>query len=273
MLGLGFDIDETKAFQIYLAASNNGSSLAMYNIGLCYHSGIGVPLNRSFGVDWFEKSAKLGNDKGQFALGKCFYWVFPISTHYQGIGIDRDFEDAVLCFIKSSDSGNPDALYYLGLCHQRGRGVTRSYDSALSYYRRSASHQNGHADSELSIGKLLITGTDSMPQDVGQASTWFEMSANKGNPEAQYQLGSMYYSGASGFPLDYTKAAGYFQDASGVNADAMFMLGMCYEKGLGIGRDVGVARVWYEKAVGAGSEEAVERIGSKGFRVKMRLFK
>jgi TPR repeat protein len=85
LLGLGVKLDEKKAYQIYSMAAANGSSLAMYNIGLCYHSGFGVPLNRGFGVAWFEKAAKLGNKRGQFTLGKCFYWVYQNQSNQRAL--------------------------------------------------------------------------------------------------------------------------------------------------------------------------------------------
>ena len=75
LIGLGVQQDSKKAFQMYTMAASDSSTDAMFSIGVCYHSGAGVPLNRSRGVEWFKKSAELDNSKGQFALGKCYYWV------------------------------------------------------------------------------------------------------------------------------------------------------------------------------------------------------
>ncbi|KAL3902082.1 MAG: hypothetical protein SGCHY_000116 [Lobulomycetales sp.] len=246
--GLGVKHDLARAFQIFKKAADNGNGDAMYNIGLCYHSGVGAPLNRTVGVEWFQLSAEQGNHLGQFALGKCYYW---------GIGICSDFEDAVAWFKKSADKGNTDSMYYLGLCYQKGRGVPQNFENAMVYFRRSAGSELGHADSELAIGKLLLSTFGNSDPDVEQASTWLEMSANKGNAEAQYHLGLLYYNGSGeSIPVDTEKAAAYFESSANLGqADAQFMLGQCYEKGQAKAKSLALAKQWYLEAAAKGSLE------------------
>jgi hypothetical protein len=56
---------------------------------------------------------------------------------------------------------------------------------------------------------------------------------------------------------DYDKAREWCQEAADAgNPDAMFALGLMYEKGRGLAQDYGKAREWYQKAGDAGNEDA-----------------
>ena len=44
------------------------------------------------------------------------------------------------------------------------------------------------------------------------------------------------------------------------NTDAMYNLGMCYEQGNGVTKDLSKAREWYTKAAAQGSEDAKTKL-------------
>ncbi|MDR1744545.1 MAG: SEL1-like repeat protein, partial [Planctomycetota bacterium] len=52
----------------------------------------------------------------------------------------------------------------------------------------------------------------------------------------------------------------YRKSADNEDEDAMYELGNCYEKGLGVKADAAQARKWYRLAAGLGQSAAAERL-------------
>jgi TPR repeat protein len=73
--------------------------------------------------------------------------------------------------------------------------------------------------------------------------------AKKGHLQAQLQLAATYFYGRHGAQRDYTLAMHWFQKAEEKgSAVAQFNLGLCYDRGLGVERDVAKALDYYKKA-------------------------
>ena len=80
--------------------------------------------------------------------------------------------------------------------------------------------------------------------------------AELGDAEAQYNLGVMYDEGA-GIEKDLVKAAGWFRKAADQGfIDAQTNLGMMYYYGQGIPRDHAEAARWFKRAASQGDHEA-----------------
>ena len=66
---------------------------------------------------------------------------------------------------------------------------------------------------------------------------------------------------------DFETAAKYFKKAAELgNADAQFFLGVCYDKGIGVGQDSAEATKWIRKSAEQGVEQAkaaLKRIGAE----------
>jgi hypothetical protein len=55
--GEGVPIDYAEAMSWLKKAAINGSSTAMYNIGVSYQKGLGVSVNREEATKWFAQAA------------------------------------------------------------------------------------------------------------------------------------------------------------------------------------------------------------------------
>ena len=76
-----------------------------------------------------------------------------------------------------------------------------------------------------------------------------------------YRISNLYRDGAVDIPKDDAKAVDYLRKAADLGwADAMYDLGVRYEKGNGIPADSEKAMSWFEKAAAAGHAEAGRRI-------------
>jgi len=82
--------------------------------------------------------------------------------------------------------------------------------------------------------------------------------AELGDAEAQYNLGVMYDEGA-GIERDLARAAEWYRKAAEQGfVDAQINLGMMYYHGQGFSRDDAEAAKWFERAASQGDREAAD---------------
>lgn len=79
---------------------------------------------------------------------------------------------------------------------------------------------------------------------------------------AQHDLAALYSTGKSDVTLDYTKAAFWFREAArGGLANARYNLGVLYQQGLGVEKDMDMALAWYRTAALLDHPEARYNLG------------
>ena len=77
----------------------------------------------------------------------------------------------------AADQGHAEAQYNLGLAYHNGIGVPRDYGQALRWYRLAASR--GHGMAQFNIGLMHAKG-EGVPPDLVVAYVWFNLSAAQG---------------------------------------------------------------------------------------------
>src|ERR1700732_2132083 len=90
-----------------------------------------------------------------------------------------------------ADKGDALAQFNLGQMHARGLGVQRDYTEAIAWLRKAA--DQGLAIAQHYLG-LAYTDGDGVPQDDAEAARWFRLAA-EGYPKAQLHLGLAYADG------------------------------------------------------------------------------
>lgn len=76
--------------------------------------------------------------------------------------------------------------------------------------------------------------------------------ADAGDPEAQYYAGIVFLFGRAAIPKDAPRGCAYEQKASAVRGDAMHLVGMCYQSGVGGAQDKAKAEAAYTRAAQMG---------------------
>ncbi|TCT14409.1 hypothetical protein EDC51_10815 [Bibersteinia trehalosi] len=66
--GQGVAKDETKAFDYFKQASEQGDITSQYWLGFCYENGIGTPKDLNQAMSWYQKSAQRGDHVSQPAI-------------------------------------------------------------------------------------------------------------------------------------------------------------------------------------------------------------
>lgn len=160
--------------------------------------------------------------------------------------------------LKAAESGNPDAQCELAMMYEHGIGVQKDYQQAIRWY--SAAADGGSSMAPYKLALLYESDFIGAP-DLKTAVKWLERGAQAGLPEAQYKLG-LYFENGKGIEPNCEHAAKWYKLAAGQNVtDAYFRLGQLYEQGLGVKKDNAAAVEYYKVAAKAGNPNAQYHLG------------
>ncbi len=152
-------------------------------------------------------------------------------------------------------AGNKIAQFQLGLSYlEQGRT-----DEGVGLIRKAA-NQNQPA-AQYRLAKLYEIG-EGVAQDSEMARQLTERAARNGNRIAMHDLALYYAEGRGGVKTDLPTAAKWFEKAAerGV-VDSQFNLGVLFESGQGLPKNVPAAFVWYSIAATQGDQFAKTRVG------------
>lgn len=253
------------------AATDSGTAaeveadVKLFILGLeCYKKG---DYRNAF--DYFQDGAALGNASAMYYLGLMFE---------NGNWIQRDYLKAEEWYEKAAKSGNSDASKKLSALRNNvdyllRAGVKnykeRNYQKALYYFQKAAEQNESNAMCYL--GVMCFNGYG-VEKDVMKAAEWYEKSAKLGNATASTNLANLqesheylYSLGLRRFQTgNYAWAVDSFVKAAAKgNSDAMYYLGLIYERGYGGEKDPLKAEEWYKKAAAKGNSDARKKLSVK----------
>ena len=112
--------------------------------------------------------------------------------------------------------------------------------------------EQGDADAQMRLAELYAEGKI-VEQNFKKALYWIKVSAERGNPIAQFGLGNLYWDEEKGayvsLPQDFKKAFYWFEkSAKQGNIDAKKMMGIMLDVGQGVTQDHEQALYWYNQA-------------------------
>ncbi|MBP2226862.1 TPR repeat protein [Azospirillum agricola] len=199
------------------AAAENGSAAAADKLGQMHLYGLGgTPKSAARAAGWFRSAADAGHPWAQYRLGQMLAdgrgvtadrrrslelmeaaaaQGHPLAAHHLGLlaqggkGVPADAATAARWFAVAAEGGVADAQYNLGLLLHRGQGVERDLYQGLQWMRRAA--ENGNLQAQTAVGRLYLTGLDTMGQDVAEAETWLGIAAGRGDAAAKSLLAQL----------------------------------------------------------------------------------
>ncbi|XP_031809316.1 death ligand signal enhancer isoform X2 [Sarcophilus harrisii] len=168
-----------------------------------------------------------------------------------------NYEAAYSYFQKAADQGYSKAQFNVGLCHEHGKGTQKDLSKAVFYYQLAA--QKGHQMAQYRYARSLLS--DQVPAreaDKQRAVTMLKQAADAGLKEAQAYLGVLF----TKEPFqDEQKAVKYlWLAASNGDSQSKYHMGICYEKGLGVQKNLGEAMRYYQQSAALGNEPAHKRL-------------
>ncbi|CAF3665681.1 unnamed protein product [Rotaria sp. Silwood1] len=288
------------ALQFFQRSAEKGNPIGQAGVGMAFYHGAGIEQNYEKAFKYFQLSADQGYVEGQLMLGIMYY---------KGEGVKRDYKMAIKWFQAASQSGHALGYYNLGQMHATGTGVLRSCTTATELFKNVAErgkwsnmfieaynlYRQGHIEqafmkylylSELgyevaqsNVAYLL----DQMPNQLiniyhnkdeqyRRALIYWNRAATQGFHTARVKLGDYFYYGY-GTEQNYETAATHYKYASdqSQNPQAMFNLAYMHEKGLGLKRDIHLAKRFYDMAAET-SADAYLPVSIVLFKLNLQLF-
>ena len=152
-----------------------GFTVAAYQLGKCWRDGLGVLPDDEQAEHWFRRSAEVGNDFSQYALGKL-------------LQSQKKLPAAMCWHEKAASRGNGWAAYQLGKLYLQGGEVPKDVYRVEKYLTMAAQANNEYA--QYALGKLHLSGRD-VKRDLDAADYWLTQSAHQGNPYAGFLMERM----------------------------------------------------------------------------------
>ncbi len=228
-------IDDTTGKGVLLFAAENGSPEAIFIIGLCYEKGFLFEKNIIKAASNYLHAYRLGSFKAGERLFKML--------------ADENFFEK----LKEKFNKDTEAMYVIAGLTALGFINLVSDQEALELLKNAANRD--HVLSMIELGLCYSTGS-LVKKDLQKAFDYWELAKSKGSIEASVRLAFAKIIDTS-FNNDIDESIKILQTAANEGSVlAETYLGYCYEKGLGVKENKGLAAKLYKKAAQRGNQIA-----------------
>ena len=251
-IGGAVDRDQAKALMYHAFAAMGGNTRSQMTLGYRHHTGVGAPRNCNEAVYWYKEVAdkaiaysRTGPPGGQ-AMQRDVFRIADESGGVYGEGASvvssgmyaskggpnsdqhAAFDDVLEYLDLMSRKGDVKATLSLGRLHYDGsRTMKRNLRAARAYFMIVARKYWAKDGSVISddtmvgklaaksagyIGRMFLRG-EGMEQSFDKALTWFRRGLANGDALCEYELGLMYQEGL-GVRKDIMAAADYYKVAA-----------------------------------------------------------
>ncbi|KAG0178792.1 ERAD-associated protein [Apophysomyces sp. BC1021] len=283
--GEGVEPNVKEAYHWFEVGSELGNPIALNGLGMMYLEGVVVPKNREKAIEYFKVAASQENADAQVNLAieyvkhattltaavqlfmiaadakhlLAYWYLAQLNLH--GIGLKASCPMAVAFYKSIAERGD--------WLHPTMDTAYKEYtkgdrDNALLYYMLSA--ERGYEMAQANVAYLLDTDKQLLklpfikspsrdPDAEESALIYWSRSANQNNVDSRVKMGDYYYRGI-GTPVNYEKAAACYRVAAEIEFSplAMWNLGWMYENGIGVSKDLHLAKRAYDSALNANQD-------------------
>ena len=177
------------------------------------------------------------------------------NAYLNGDGVEQNFEKSLYWWKKLAELDDPTGQYNVGLYYAKGCGVERNFEKAAEWMRKSA--ENGDEDAEKLIDLFAKAGENLRKAEAGDADAQAEVA------------GLMMYLGRSvtvpGIDPDneFKEAVKWAKKAAdNGSGEGCWILGLAYEHGRSVEKDLGTAIKYFEKGVSLGHAKCMGNLGA-----------
>jgi TPR repeat protein len=244
--------DYVTAFKWLCTAAKNGVTDAYYKLGVMYEEGKGTERDFALAATMYQKAAEKEHQKACYRLARLYQY---------GQGVGSDYLTAYQFYKKAKELGHPDAYKVLNITLETNNGSTTpggacffltsspDFHNSLSMCKYVA--EEGDIDVQFKVG---FTYEYSLPEpNYGEAYKWYFMAASNSHTEAVYHLGLLYEKGA-GVEQNYKRAIQLYKQANKqTSGDALYRLAIAYHQGRGVDVDLKKAIEYYIRSAELGN--------------------
>jgi TPR repeat protein len=229
-------------------------------LGVRYSVGEGVTRDLAVAAQWYLKAAKQGNAHAQRNIG---------SAYWGGRGVIKNISEGTYWTRKAANQGNAEAQNSLGLAYYNGWAVKKSFALAHKWFNlASAKSKNDQYAKNMRVVERDMTN-DQIRAAEKLAANWLP------NKQAKTISQSSNRESTSGKQLiETTKIQELQKKAKEGDPDAQTELGLEYEYGNSVAKDLSIAVKWYRLAAEKGfgpAQHNLARMLEKGEGVAQDL--
>ncbi len=196
-----------KSFSCFKTAAEKRDANGLYNLGMCYLNGYGVPHDEFRALECFRAAAQANHPEAINNIG---------GFYRDGIVVEKDPIIAARWFAKSADFGNAYGELNYAYALQRGEGVEEDKERAANMFKSSA--QQGLVEAMNAWGQCLYNG-EGVEQDRITAVRWYRVAAERGFPPAMENYAACFENAAGGLLKDYKTATVWRMRARAARGD------------------------------------------------------
>ena len=104
-------------------------------------------------------------------------------------GAEPDWVEAVKWYSYAAEDDNSDAIFVLGVCHAKGRGVRQDWDRAHGYFLSAA--ELGDLNGMFQTAWCYMNGKGTGDQDLAQAEYWCQQAVERGHAKSETMLAAI----------------------------------------------------------------------------------
>lgn len=277
MNGIGVSTDYQKALYYFEKAAEQDNPEAMVLTAYQYENGKGVKVDYERSLEWLARAESSCRRwlKGDLSEKDIKYYesllqdVDQKRRHCESAACmeliekeDCRVEQRQEAFSRLSklaqEKGDWRAQVSMGILYEEGTFVGQDERRALEYYLMAA--QNGSTGAMNNIGNFYLHGKG-VAKDYDKAFSWYQKAAElSGNAAAQCSLGMCYQYGY-GTEINYEKARCFYELSAKQGLGlAHYRMGLLYEQGLGVTKDIRMAKQYFGEALHLGCREAALKL-------------
>lgn len=217
---------------------------------------LGIAFNLSAqDASFYKKYAEKGDKEAMYNLADCY-------INGTG-GVDENLNQATYWLTKAAKKNYAPAQVKLAYCYIMGAGVLKDYKMAWDLANKAM--KNKSAQAYALVAYMHGEGIYVPKSDFKWAQNMIS-AANLGDPGAQYVYGkAMLFGDKEPYIPDNTEQGlKWLKSAASQNdEDAQFLLGFCYDNGIGVTENKVMALKYYQEAADNGEENAMATMGEK----------
>jgi TPR repeat protein len=272
-----------KAFFWYGEAAKNDNIVAMNHLAYMYWCGFGVIEDRQKAINLFQRSASRGDVDSQITLGRIYRTGKDVpenlteAAKWYKMAAKQNSKIAKNCLAKLPDHITKDTDSNLQTTEIKSSQSFRHnlclklYEDVDKILAQKDSQKDiddiddlkdlarnalvGDGASMYIVGSNYCNGTQ-FPKDTSIGFKWINKSAKAGFHTAQYDLATTFENKAKNIKESiiasnqyYLNAKKWYQKAAiQNNTDAQWRLGLLYENGHGVAKDLAKAEHWYTES-------------------------
>ena len=289
--GLGVRRDYVKALRLFQQSARQGHTLAQNKLAQMKLLGLGVPPSCEDAAKTFKSVAEHGpwSDMMKIAHRRFQQGKYDPALWLYGMlaGEGYNIAESNAAFLLEQNAVKkikPLAIFtneYIKPWLFSHSFLRKLYTSLLQLIHVDIDDDDDDINNNNDGSKTIGTTQKNAEQSIA----FYNLAAEQGSSLAYVKIGDLYYYGLAGKLKDgtpnYKKSYSYYSKASRLqNAQGRFNLGFMYEHGLGVKRDLHLAKRFYEETTSLDSESKlpvylivmIMRLRSAWVRLNCRLF-